>query len=97
MKTIYKTFALLLVAASFTACTDSSIHPVKPALRPQSAVERPDSVQLVHIMPFHDNARPQSIPMDTPDAISPVEPQPRPSVAPVPQPSVMPTYVSISQ
>ncbi|MGF7217969.1 hypothetical protein GGR92_004146 [Spirosoma lacussanchae] len=97
MKTIYKTFALLLIVASFAACTDSSIEPVKPALQPQSAVERPDSVQLVHIVPFHDNARPQSIPMDTPEAVSPVEPQPRPSVAPVPQPTGMPMYVSISQ
>lgn len=43
MKTIPKTLALLFTAAAYTACTNATIEPVRPAAQPSIVVARPDT------------------------------------------------------
>ena len=96
MKTITKTLALLFATVAFTACTNQSIEPVRPAAQIQSdtthrRVQSPagndlqsqkylSEKMIVTEGADQDNTQPMPI----------VEPTPYPVSVPSPRPAVMP-------
>lgn len=101
MKTITKTFALLVAAAAFTACTNQAIEPASVSNYPQSIIAQLDT--LIHIDYTEDNATAQPVEpvrgtgtlLDDPTATpTPRKPIGKPVPPSGPQPVVTPIAVN---